>query len=126
MRCCSRFCGQRICLAVIVAIHSEIPKLVFGFSIRNRLGQVMYGTNTFFTNQAIINLKSGETYKFSVQLETNLGPGIYSISTALVNSSNHLDANYEWRDRALTFEVVNSDKPFFEGQTYLSPTIEVH
>lgn len=118
--------GQPLSLKVDVAVLKDIPCLVFGFSIRNRLGQVMFGTNTFFTDQMIRNSQAGDTKQFQVHFNMNLGPGIYTVSTALVSSDSHLEHNYEWRDQAYSFEVVNSDTPFFEGQTYLSPVIEVH
>lgn len=117
--------GQQVVLNIDVLVHADIPCLVFGFSIRNRLGQVMYGTNTFFTDQMIHHAKAGDDHHFAVNFDMNLGPGVYTISTALASSDSHLERNYEWRDRALTFEVVNPDKAFFEGQTYLAPTIKV-
>lgn len=117
--------GIDVLLEVDVATYAAVDCLVFGFSIRNRLGQVMYGTNTFFTKQAVHDLKSGDIKKFKIQFAMTLGPGMYSVSTALVNSDTHLDCNYEWRDFATSFEVVNLDMPHFEGQTYLTPRIEI-
>lgn len=118
--------GSWIRLEIKVAIYAAIPTLVLGFSIRNRLGQIMYGTNTFHTRQMLQDLIVGDSKKFNIDLQLNLGPGIYSISTALVSTDTHLDKNYEWRDHALSFEVVHGSEPYFEGQIYLAPTIKIH
>ena len=117
--------GAHTKIIVEIDVLEDIPCLVFGFSIRNRLGQVMYGTNTHFTAQQIFNAKAGDQHRLDIDFVMNLGPGSYSISTALVGSDTHLDHNYEWRDRVSTFEVINATTRFFEGQTYLAPTIRV-
>ena len=117
--------GAHTRIIVEIDVLEDIPCLVFGFSIRNRLGQVMYGTNTHFTAQQIFNAKAGDQHRLDIDFVMNLGPGSYSISTALVGSDTHLDHNYEWRDRVSTFEVINATTRFFEGQTYLAPTIRV-
>ena len=117
--------GTPVRLAIDVDIHTDIPCLVLGFSIRNRLGQIMYGTNTFHTNQKLVDCKAGQAHQFLIDFAINLGPGNYSVSTALVGTDTHLEANYEWRDLAASFEVISPATPYFEGQTYLEPTIEI-
>ena len=117
--------GAPVRLAISVRTYADIPCLVLGFSIRNRLGQIMYGTNTFHTNQKLMNTIAGTLKQFDIDFVMNLGPGTYSVSTALVGSDTHLDTNYEWRDRALTFEVVNGPGIHFEGQVYLAPMIGI-
>lgn len=117
--------GALVRLMIDVAIHVDISRLVLGFSIRNRLGQIMYGTNTFHTEQTCHDLKAGQDRRFEICFAMNLGPGAYTLSTALVSSDTHLDQNYEWRDQAYAFEVVHGNGPHFEGQCYLAPRIEI-
>lgn len=117
--------GAAVRLEIDVAIHANIPCLILGFSIRNRLGQVVYGTNTFHTQQQLLDLKAGILKRFGINFSMNLGPGAYSVSTALVSSDTHLEQNYEWRDFATSFEVVNASVPYFEGQVSLAPSIEI-
>lgn len=117
--------GTAVRLAIEIDVHADIPCLILGFSIRNRLGQVVYGTNTFHTRQQLLELKAGTRKNFEIDFAMNLGPGAYSISTALVSSDTHLDQNYEWRDFATSFEVINATLPYFEGQVSLAPSIEI-
>lgn len=117
--------GMTVRLEIVVDINEDIEQLILGFSIRNRLGQVMYGTNTWHTGQPVLQLKQGESRCFLINFTMNLGPGHYSISTALVNTDTHLDQNYEWRDFAYSFEVINASGPGFEGQAFIAPQIEI-
>lgn len=112
-------------LEVLVQVNQDLPSLVLGYGIKNRLGQVMYGTNTWFTQQAISAVKAGQRYQFTIEFPVNLGEGSYSVQTALVDQGSHLGANYEWKDLALVFKVVNVDKTTFEGLSWAQPVIGI-
>lgn len=117
--------GDIVDLRIRAKVHQHIESLVLGYGIKDRLGQVMYGTNTWHTKQIITNPKVGSSYEFSIRFPVNLGPGTYSIQTALVDSDNHLTNNYEWRDLATVFTVVNINKTEFIGCNWNEPVIEV-
>jgi len=117
--------GQRVDLNVEVEIYADIPKLIFGYGLKDRLGQVIYGTNTELKKQPVYNLKSGDKVTFNCSFDANLGPGSYSVQTALVSSDSHLVNNYEWRDLALIFNIININKPHFVGCTWLDPSIGI-
>ena len=117
--------GESVQLRVKVKVHKDIESLVFGYGIKDRLGQVMYGTNTWHTKQVIENPKKGEMYSFTLSFDVNLGAGSYSIQTALVDKDTHMTANYEWKDLAVVFNVINIDKIHFAGCLWNEPTIKV-
>jgi len=117
--------GKKIKLKVTVQANENLPSLVLGYQIKNRFSQVVYGTNTYHLKQALKNLKKGEEYDFSFEFEANLGVGSFSVTIALHDSDNHLQNNYEWRDNAIIFNVVNFSKPDFVGLAYLEPSLEV-
>lgn len=117
--------GQSVTLRVVVETKSYIERLVLGYSIRDRLGQVVYGTNTHLKNQPLVNVPADSTILFDVVFEANLGPGTYSVQTALVSSDTHLVKNYEWRDLALIFNVINLNKPHFAGLAWIDPKISI-
>lgn len=118
--------GQAVILHVEVKVNADIPRLVLGYGIKDRLGQVLYGTNTDFKDKVIENVKAGSIVVYDFSFDANLGPGSYSIQTALVSTDSHLVNNYEWRDLALLFNVVNIDKTKFVGLTWLDPKIGVY
>ena len=117
--------GKKIKLKVTVQANENLPSLVLGYQIKNRFSQVVYGTNTYHLKQALKNLKKGEEYDFSFEFDANLGVGSFSVTIALHDSDNHLQNNYEWRDNAIIFNVVNFNKPDFVGLAYLEPSLEI-
>jgi lipopolysaccharide transport system ATP-binding protein len=117
--------GQPVRLSIEVTANAPIQRLVFGYGIKDRLGQVIYGTNTDLKQQPLLNVAKGDRYLLDIAFPANLGPGTYSIQTALVSSDTHLLNNYEWRDLALVFNVVNISKPHFVGCAWLDPKIGI-
>ena len=117
--------GDSVELRVKVKVNQDVETLVFGYGIKDRLGQVMYGTNTWHTKQVIENPVAGNVYDIVISFPANLGPGSYSIQTALVDKDTHLTKNYEWRDLALVFNVININKTNFVGSAWIEPIIKV-
>jgi len=117
--------GDAVRLRVMVKIYAPIPRLVLGYMIKDRLGQPVYGTNTFIKNQPVFDAKEPEEYEYSFSFAANIGVGSYSIATALVSSDTHLENNYEWKDLALVFSVINIDKEHFVGSTWIDPICAV-
>lgn len=118
--------GQKIRLVANVVVTCDIDRLIFGYGIKDRLGQVVYGTNTDLKKQPILNAVAGDRYVYSVEFDANFGPGSYSVQTALVSTDSHLVNNYEWRDLALVFSVINISKPHFAGCAWMDPIIEIN
>jgi lipopolysaccharide transport system ATP-binding protein len=117
--------GQNVRLQIEVAVYSDIERLILGYSIKDRLGQFVYGTNTDLKQQPLTDVKKGERYFFDIIFPANLGIGTYSVQTALVSTETHLANNYEWRDLALIFNVVNITKPYFVGCAWIDPLINI-
>jgi lipopolysaccharide transport system ATP-binding protein len=117
--------GQKLSLDVHVLVHSALERLVFGYGIKDRLGRVIYGTNTSLKDQVLHDVPAGARYRFDIAFEANLGPGSYSVQTAVVSTETHLVNNYEWRDRALVFTVVNLSREHFDGCAWMDATIDI-
>lgn len=117
--------GEQVELRVKVKVYHAIEKLVLGYGIKDRLGQVMYGTNTWYTEQVINDPQVGDEYLFRIAFPANFGVGSYSVHTSLAARDTHLIANYEWRDLALMFNVINIGKTYFIGCLWNEPKILV-
>jgi lipopolysaccharide transport system ATP-binding protein len=117
--------GQSVRLRIEVQVNAPLEHLILGYGIKDRLGQVVYGTNTDLRKQPLNNVAAGECYQFDIAFNANLGPGTYSVQTALVGSDTHLVNNYEWRDLALVFNVINISKSPFAGCAWIEPDIEI-
>lgn len=117
--------GESVVLVIQVEARKSIQRLILGYGIKDRFGQVMYGTNTHLKEQALKDVKAGDIFDFRIEFPMNLGPGNYSVQTALCSTETHLSDNYEWRDLALIFEVLNFDKSHFAGCAWIDPRIEI-
>lgn len=116
--------GQQLQIHAQIKVNVDLPELVFGYQIKDRLGQPVFGTNTFLMHQMLENVSAGETINYVLRFPANIGEGSYSISFSLHNQDSHLGANYEWRDRVIIFNVVNTDKDRFVGMAWLPTTME--
>jgi lipopolysaccharide transport system ATP-binding protein len=117
--------GESATLLVQVRANSPIPRLVLGYMIKDRLGQVMFGTNTHLREVPILDVRAGEILEYRLTFPVNLGPGSYSIATALVSTDTHFVNNYEWRDLALIFNVANLNRSHFVGCNWIEPEISI-
>jgi lipopolysaccharide transport system ATP-binding protein len=117
--------GAAVTLRIRVQVHADLPRLVLGYMIKDRLGQPMFGTNTHHMRQALEHVRAGEQLEFRFSFPLNLGPGSYSVTTALTSSETHLANNYEWRDLAFLFIVMNMNRNEFVGSSWLEPAVQV-
>ncbi|MHB8784895.1 MAG: ABC transporter ATP-binding protein [Thauera sp.] len=115
--------GQAVSLCVKAACKSQVEELVVGYMIKDRLGQPVFGTNTYHHKRKLQNLRGDETIEFSFDFQANLGPGTYSVAIALHADDTHLGKNYEWRDHALVFNMINIDKDEFVGVAWIPPVV---
>lgn len=117
--------GQKLLLRLVARAETDVSRLVLGYMLRDRTGHVVWGTNTWHTNQVVHEVKAQEEIVFETRFLCRLGPGSYSVSPALVSSDTHLEDNYEWADNALVFDVVNAEQPFFIGSSWLDAEFTV-
>lgn len=117
--------GTAVTLCIKVRAQVALPKLVLGYLIKDRLGQDMFGTNTYHMDQVLHDVKAGEEVVFRFDFLLNMGPGSYSITTALTSTDTHLADNYEWRDLALLFIVLNMNRKIFVGTNWMEPAIGI-
>lgn len=117
--------GKPITLKATARINAPVDRLVFGYMLRDRLGQVVFGTNTYHTEQVLTGLDAGDQVTFEAAFLANLGPGTYSVSVALTDAQDHLGRNYQWKDTALVFSVANVNHPYFIGCNWMAPTISL-
>lgn len=117
--------GTPVTLRVTVDINHDLERLVLGFMIKDRMGQAIYGINTHRINRPLENLKAGEQATYSYSFNANIGKGNYSVALSLSRLDSHLDKNYEWRDFALIFHIINTRKPDFVGCASLDAKLEI-
>ena len=117
--------GEPVTLVIKARVNSDVPRLVCGFTIMSSLGQMIFGTNTDSLHKAQKNVKKGTMEEYRFKFVLNIGPGNYSISTALHSEHDHTGNNYEWWDLAFVFEVINISKHHFSGTSFLPTEVDI-
>lgn len=115
--------GQAVSLRVRATCNAPVEDLVIGYIIKDRLGQPIFGTNTYHHKRKMKDLRRDETIELSFDFQANLGIGTYSVAIALHADHTHVGKNYEWRDRALVFNMINIDKDEFVGVAWIPPVV---
>ncbi len=117
--------GQPVQLSVQARARDDLPELVLGFMVKDRLGQPIFGTNSHHLRQALMQVRADQSVRFVFEFPANLGPGHYSIALALHTQDTHIENNFEWRDQALSFQVVNHLQHEFVGLAWLNPQLRI-
>ena len=115
--------GQNVILRIAALCNENIEDVVFGYMIKDRFGQVIFGETSFDKGINIRSLKKGDLIKIDFIIDMNIGVGSYSISTALAKSTVHVKSNFDWKDIAMVFDVVNFNKKPFIGSSWLNSEI---
>lgn len=116
--------GQSLRLVVAAKATQAMSSLVLGVMIRDRSGHVVWGSNTWHTDQVVTGVCAGEMIRFTLDFPCAFGSGSYSLTTSLSGDDTHLTTNYEWRDNALIFEVINSGI-YFVGSSALDARFSI-
>lgn len=115
--------GACVTLQIKARAGKKIPKLVVGYTIKDRLGEPMYGTNTELKECPEFDFTPEEELTVDFHFKANLGPGTYSVTAALSSSETHLENSFQWRDLALIFTVMNFSRAHFVGCAWLDPSV---
>jgi lipopolysaccharide transport system ATP-binding protein len=103
--------------------HQAVADLTVGVAICDRLGNHVYGTNSYHLEVDVPALEPGEVFDAEFQMPANLAPDPYTVTAALHAGRVHLEGSYDWWDHALAFEVVPGREPYFVGRAYLPVTL---
>lgn len=117
---------QRVTLRVEVTARASIERLTFGFGIKDKFGQVIFGTNTHLKEMPLLDVKRDDVYIFDISFMMNLNEGDYSVQTSLASTEDYLTNNYEWRDLAFMFHVQRLKMPYFAGTTWIDTKISIN
>ncbi|HRD32792.1 MAG TPA: ABC transporter ATP-binding protein [Rhodocyclaceae bacterium] len=118
-------CGEAVSLRVRGECRDAIDDLTVGIAIRDRLGNDVFGTNTFHLGKPGRAIVAGEAFQVDfVFPRLLLGLGTFSASVALHRDDAHIGSNFDWWDRALVFQVVPGALPLGVGVCNLPVDVE--
>jgi len=114
--------GDHMQLRVRLVKNVAVDDLTVGFLLRDRLGNDIFGTNTWHIAAFGLNtLPVGQEAVLCWNIPAlNIGPGSYTVSVALHGDMTHVENNYDWWDKAVLLQIVRGPQPLFEGVCYLA------
>ena len=96
--------GERVTVRVRAEFRRDVPEVVVGMLIRNRLGVDVFGTNTRLEGQPLGGFRAGERVEVEFEFECLLAQHEYTLTAA----TQHWDgASQDWLDDVLSFRVMD-------------------
>lgn len=97
--------GEVVRLRVLCRAHQNLTSPIVGFFVRDRLGQDLFGDNTWLNYRlSPLSVPSGQffqtTYTFRMPI---LAPGDYTVTVAIAEGTQHEHVQHQWRHEALVF-----------------------
>ena len=100
--------GEMVGLSVYCHATEELLSPIVGFHFKDRLGQILFGDNTFLSYlEQPLHISSGEwiVAKFSFRMPI-LAPGDYSVGVAVADGTQHEHVQHHWLHDALLLTSV--------------------
>jgi lipopolysaccharide transport system ATP-binding protein len=112
-----------------IEVHGRTDKpiddLTVGISIRDRVGNEIFGTNTYHLGVERRAVPPGASFRATFELPANLGVGNYTLTTALHAGAVHLEGSYDWWDQVEAFQVIPGSEAPFVGCCHLPVAVKV-
>ncbi|MFH2067795.1 MAG: ABC transporter ATP-binding protein [Pseudomonadota bacterium] len=96
-----------------------------GFIIRDRLGNDVFGTNTFHLHANTGSHRPGTDITVTFITRLNIGFGNYSITIGIHTGDTHIENNFDWWDHCLVFQVLPNSSFSFIGTAALPVEVEI-
>jgi lipopolysaccharide transport system ATP-binding protein len=102
--------GEDVELRVRVKVAQALTSPIIGFFIKDRLGQPLFGDNTYLSHMAsAVACDAGDTivaaFKFQMP---RLASGDYSVSAAIADGTQNEHVQHHWIHDALAFQSVST------------------
>jgi lipopolysaccharide transport system ATP-binding protein len=119
------FVGDSAKIKCCIHFNETIEDPTIGFIIRDRLGNDVFGTNTFHLRVNTGVNRAGEDMEVTFITKLNIGSGNYSITIGIHTGDTHIENNFDWWDQCLVFQVVPNSSFSFIGVAALPVNVEI-
>ena len=102
--------GENVVLVIECKAHKDLFSPIIGFFVKDRLGQTLFGDNTFITYQSKpVYVAGGQIFQAQFDFRMPLLPiGDYSIAVAVAEGTQKNHLQYHWVHDALVFKSHSS------------------
>jgi lipopolysaccharide transport system ATP-binding protein len=98
--------GEQVCLRITAIAHDLLDSPIIGFYVKDRLGQILFGDNTFLSYaDAPVVCQVGDELVASFHFQIpRLAGGDYSVTVAIANGTQDEHIHHQWIHDALRFK----------------------
>jgi lipopolysaccharide transport system ATP-binding protein len=111
--------GDHARVSARIEFSATVVAPTIGILVRDRLGNDVFGTNTFHVAPIKETYEPGDRLVAHFDVPLHLGPGAYTLTVAVHSDAAHLVNNYDWWDKVIAFEMVPGPEPYFIGTSWL-------
>ena len=116
--------GENAKISLHIKTNKDAQNMTIGILIKDKFGQDIFGTNTFY-HDLDISFKKGKNYNCIFEIPLNIGVGKYSLTAAVHSQETHLQDCSHWLDYACDFEIAGINGKMFIGLSRLEPSISI-
>ena len=102
--------GEKVVLRIFCQAHQQIYSPIIGFFVKDRLGQELFGDNTFLTHMKkplIVDKGKNFSAAFSFVMPI-LAAGDYSITIAVAEGTQAEHIQHDWKHDAIMFKSTTT------------------
>ena len=102
--------GEKVILRAMVRAHQDLDSPIVGFYVKDRLGQTLFGDNTFISyREQLVHCQEGSELQADFVFFMPLLPsGEYSITIAVANGTQEIHEQHHWIHDAVLFKSESS------------------
>ena len=101
--------GREVDLRIEVRADAAVERPIFGFYIKDRLGQLLLGDNTYRADLPQVPIAAGESMAARFRFRwPALAHGPYTLTVALADGTMEHHVHRQWMHDAVVFEVLSS------------------
>lgn len=104
---------------VKIKYNEDIVNPIVGFTINDRLGNIILQTNSYVLNQAIEVKDEYETYQFTFKIP-ELNEGSYTLSPAIASGVQEDHIQHNWAHDAQVFTIITKSNYSLQGILYMN------
>jgi lipopolysaccharide transport system ATP-binding protein len=102
--------GEMVALEVRVVAHRPIRSVIVGFYLKDRLGQFVFGDNTWISHTDRLALAAGETARATFRFQMpRLKAGDYWIAVGIAEGTQEDHVQHQWLHDALHLKAEGGD-----------------
>jgi lipopolysaccharide transport system ATP-binding protein len=99
--------GETVILEVSMVADVAVGSAILGFYLKDRLGQLLFGDNTFLDHPQGFSVEAGETFRARFEFDMpRLSPGDYFVTVGLSEGTQEEHVIQHWIHEALKFTAT--------------------